>query len=152
MSPRAACRLDTLGFEHVHDYVAGKADWLARGLPVEGEQEPVRRVADVVRDDVVRAGLDERVGDVRERVEESPYRFALVVAPGGTLLGRLRRRHLEGDPDATAESVMEPGPSTVRLDKRADELAEMLRDRGLKTAITTDPEGRLVGIVLLSDL
>ena len=33
MSPRAACRLDTLGFEHVYDYLTGKYDWLARGLP-----------------------------------------------------------------------------------------------------------------------
>jgi hypothetical protein len=36
MSPRAACRLDTLGFEHVYDYMPGKVDWLARNLPVEG--------------------------------------------------------------------------------------------------------------------
>jgi hypothetical protein len=27
MSPRAACRLDTLGFEHVYDYLTGKFDW-----------------------------------------------------------------------------------------------------------------------------
>jgi rhodanese-related sulfurtransferase len=38
MSPRAACRLDTLGFEHVYDYMPGKFDCLARGLPREGER------------------------------------------------------------------------------------------------------------------
>jgi rhodanese-related sulfurtransferase len=38
MSPRAACRLELLGFTQVYDYVAGKADWLAHGLPTEGEQ------------------------------------------------------------------------------------------------------------------
>src|SRR5919198_1059300 len=27
MSPRAASRLEGLGFPHVYDYVAGKADW-----------------------------------------------------------------------------------------------------------------------------
>jgi hypothetical protein len=27
-----ARRLETLGFEHVHDYVPGKADWLAHSL------------------------------------------------------------------------------------------------------------------------
>jgi 3-mercaptopyruvate sulfurtransferase SseA len=31
MSPRAAWRLKTLGFERVYDYVGGKADWLAHG-------------------------------------------------------------------------------------------------------------------------
>src|SRR5688572_23586838 len=37
MSPRAASRLETLGFEQVYDYVAGKADWGSGGLPLEGE-------------------------------------------------------------------------------------------------------------------
>jgi hypothetical protein len=29
MSPRAASRLESLGFTQVNDYVAGKADWVA---------------------------------------------------------------------------------------------------------------------------
>ena len=152
MSPRAACRLAALGFEQVYDYMPSKVDWLARGLPVEGDQEPTRRVKDVVRDDVTRARLDERVGDVRDRVEDSPYGFALVTARDGTLLGRLRKRALDDDPDATAEQVMEPGPSTVRLDTEAAKLAARLRDRDLKTAVATDPEGRLIGVVRLADL
>ena len=36
MSPRAAWRLDALGFEQVFDYVPGKADWSATGLTLEG--------------------------------------------------------------------------------------------------------------------
>ena len=152
MSARAACRLATLGFQQVYDYAGGKIDWFARGLPVEGEQKPVPRVKDVVRDDVVRAGLDERVGQVRTRVERSPYGFALVVSDGGTLLGRLRKRTLEGDPNVTSEQGMEPGPSTVRLDTDARKLAERLHQRDLKTAVVTDPEGRLAGLVRLADL
>jgi rhodanese-related sulfurtransferase len=31
----AARRLARLGYSHVRDYVGGKADWLAAGLPVE---------------------------------------------------------------------------------------------------------------------
>ena len=152
MSPRAACRLATLGFEHVCDYMPGKADWLARGLPIEGDQKPVRRVNDIVHDDVVRASLNEPVGHVRGHVEQSPYGFALVVADGGTLLGRLRKHALEGDPDATSEQAMEPGPSTVRLDTVASELAQRLRQRNLKMGTATDPEGRLAGVVRLADL
>ncbi len=37
MSPRAAWQLEALGFEHVYDYTEGKLDWIAHGLPVEGE-------------------------------------------------------------------------------------------------------------------
>jgi len=152
MSPQAACRLAALGFEHVYDYMPGKVDWLARGLPTEGDQEPAAQVKDVVRDDAVRARLDEPVGQVRERVERSPYGFALVSARDGTLLGRLRRSHLDGDPETLAGQVMEPGPSTVRLDTPAGNLAKRLRDRGLKTAVVTDPEGKLVGIARRPDL
>ena len=36
MSLRAAWRLEAIGFGPVYDYVAGKADWLAAGLPFEG--------------------------------------------------------------------------------------------------------------------
>src|SRR5207244_64364 len=107
MSPRAACRLETLGFEHVYDYVPGKSDWLARGLPTEGELASQLTAGSCAHDDVVTCPLGERVGSVRARIEESPYGFALVVSEGGCLLGRLRRSSLDGDPDASAESVME---------------------------------------------
>jgi CBS-domain-containing membrane protein len=152
LSARAACRLATLGFQEVYDYTPGKVDWLARGLPVEGEQKPVPRAKDFVHDDVARALLDEPVGQVRTRVDQSPYGFALVVSDDGTLLGRLRKRALEGDPNATSEQMMEPGPSTVRLDTEAGKLAERLRQSDLKTAVVTDPEGRLAGVVRLADL
>src|SRR6266851_66135 len=36
MSPRAAWRLESLGFGEVYDYVAGKLDWMAAGLRTEG--------------------------------------------------------------------------------------------------------------------
>jgi hypothetical protein len=38
MSPRAASRLESIGFEQVCDYVAGKADWGSAGLALEGAQ------------------------------------------------------------------------------------------------------------------
>jgi hypothetical protein len=44
MSPRAAWRLEQLGFAHVYDYTAGKVDWLAAGEPSEGEGHPAARV------------------------------------------------------------------------------------------------------------
>ncbi len=34
-SPRAARRLDELGYRNVYDYEAGKVDWRAAGLPIE---------------------------------------------------------------------------------------------------------------------
>src|ERR671931_1864969 len=152
MSPRAACRLETLGFGHVYDYVTGKADWLAHGLDVEGTDAGRTTVGRLARTDVVTNSLDESVGEVRARVEGSPYRFALVVSQGGVLLGRLRRAALEGDPGRTTEEAMEPGPSTVRPDTAPGELAERLRARDLHTALVTNTEGALMGIARLDDL
>ena len=151
MSPRAACRLETLGFARVYDYVLGKADWLAHGLPTEGDQAGVPRAKDLLRDDVVTAQLNEPVGAVRERVARSPYGFAFVLAQDGTLLGRLRKAALDGDPDAAAQLVMEAGPSTVRADTKLEKLAERMRNHNLQAMVVTTPEGRLLGVVRRDD-
>ena len=152
MSPRAACRLEALGFGEVYDYTAGKADWLARGLPREGEKAGERRAFDLVVDDVATCALDDRVGTVRERVAASRYGFAFVVSPGGVLLGRLRRAALEGDGEQTAEAVMELGPSTIRADTELEPLAERMRTRDLTSLPVTTPEGELMGVVRRDDL
>jgi predicted transcriptional regulator len=133
--------------------VPGKVDWLARALPVEGELEHARTAGKLARLDVVTATLDERIGDVRPRVEDSPYGFGLVVHDGDIVLGRLRMSEMkDADDDATAEQTMSPGPSTVRADTETDELAKKLDAKNLKTALVTNPEGRLLGVVLRKDL
>lgn len=146
MSPRAACRLDGLGFAQVYDYAPGKVDWLARGLPTEGRPHE-RRAGELARDDVVTCRPEERIGDIRTRVERSPYGFALVLSADAILLGRLRRQALHGDPDARAGHGMEAGPSTVRAHEPLEPLLERLHARALTTAIVTDPDGRLIGIL-----
>src|SRR5919201_2879393 len=135
MSPRAACRLETLGFERVYDYAAGKADYLARGLGREGTNAHEPRAGDFLRDDVVTCSVDEAIAAVRRRVEASPYGFAFVTSESGVLVGRLRRAALEGEPGRAAGEVMEPGPSTVRPDTAAGELRERLSRRDLSTAV-----------------
>jgi CBS domain-containing protein len=152
MSPRAACRLETLGFTQVYDYVAGKADWLAHGLPTQGTKADVPRAKHALRQDVVTATLEEPVGPIRERVAASPYGFALVVAADSTLLGRLRKAALERRTDTPADQVMEAGPSTVRADRGLEELAERMRRHDLRTMLVTSPEGRLLGVVRRDDV
>ncbi len=89
MSPRAACRLESLGFRAVYDYVPGKSDWLARGVPTVGTQAATRRAHDLARADVVRAALTDPVEELTEHLADSVYPFAIVVSEQGTLLGRL---------------------------------------------------------------
>jgi hypothetical protein len=52
MSPRAASRLETLGYGPVYDYVGGKADWGSAGLPLEGINGSETRAGSHVRTDV----------------------------------------------------------------------------------------------------
>jgi CBS domain-containing protein len=152
LSPRAACRLEALGFSEVYDYTAGKVDWLARALPTEGEEAGTRRAYQLAVDDVVTCGPAEVVAAVAERVASSRYGFALVVSPGRVLLGRLRRAALEGGGDARADEVMELGPSTIRPDTPLNALLERMRKNDLTSMPVTDPEGRLLGVVRRDDL
>ncbi|MEJ7893065.1 MAG: CBS domain-containing protein [Solirubrobacteraceae bacterium] len=152
MSPRAACRLATIGFTHIYDYVAGKSDWLARGLPTEGEKANEPRAIDFAGRDVVTCALTDRVDDVHSQIEASPFGFALVISDGGVLLGRLRRSALDGRGEQAAAEVMEPGPSTTRPDLAPSELYQRLSRSDLRTAILSDPDGRLLGVVRRDDL
>ena len=137
-----------LDFEQVYDYVPGKVDWLARNLPTEGDKADTPRVGAIARDDVVTCRADDPVGPLCQQVKESAYGFALVTTEDGTLLGRLRGSVIdEADPDTTAEAAMSPGPSTVRADTAVSDLRERLDAKDLKTAIVSDPEGRLIGVV-----
>jgi CBS domain-containing protein len=136
----------------VYDYMPGKADWLARGLPRGGEKAGEQRAFELIVGDVVICALDDRVGEVRERVAASRYGFALVVSTGRVLLGRLRRAALDGDPELTAEAAMEPGPSTIRADVQLEPLAERMRRDDLTSLPVTTPEGELLGLVRRDDL
>jgi Mg/Co/Ni transporter MgtE len=152
MSPRAARRLETLGFQSVYDYAPSKVDYMARGLPTEGEKANERRAAEVSRDDVVTASMADRIGAVKSRVDASPYGFSLVTDGDRILLGCLRRDALAGDPQRAVEEVMEAAPSTVRADTRLDDLRKRLDRRGLKTALVSTPDGVLLGVVRRRDL
>jgi CBS domain-containing protein len=133
--------------------VPGKVDWLARSLPTEGDEADRQRVGPLARKDVVTCALDTRVAELRESIEASSYGFALVMWSDGTLLGRVRSSQIrDAADDATAEQVMQPGPSTVRPDLSVDELRKRLDDKDLKTALVSTPEGRLIGVVTRGQL
>jgi CBS domain-containing protein len=135
----------------VYDYVAGKYDWLAYGLPSEGHDANKPTVAGLASTEVVTCGLEDPAAVLRERVGASPFPFVLVVSRTDVVLGRIPRSALAAGGDSTAEGVMEPGPSTVRPNLHLDELVERLRKRDFKFAIVTTPEGRLIGVARRAD-
>jgi CBS domain-containing protein len=125
--------------------VAGKADWFASGLPIEGKLAAVPRIGEVARRDVPVCGLSDRIGDVRERAQEAGWEACAVVNEERVVLGLLRRKELDADPQATAEQVMRPGPTTFRPNVPVKEMAERMRERGARTVLVTTSDGKLVG-------
>src|SRR5438445_10823219 len=98
MAPRAAARLETLGFGQVHEYRGGKLDWLAAGLPTEGENSLHARAGDAARKDVPICSLTDRHGDVRDRLKAAGWDAALRVDLVGVVLGLGRSMQLVNDP------------------------------------------------------
>ena len=151
MSPRAACRLESLGFTQVYDYVTGLTDWTANGLPTEGPLADIPAARDAVRRETPTCLLTERLGDVRERVEAAGERVCIVTSEGGIVLGRLRGDAWDAGSEALVESVMEPGPTTVRPDELLEELTERMRSRGVGTMLVTTSTGKLIGVLYRKD-
>ncbi len=151
MAPRAAARLETLGFGEVHEYKAGKNDWLAAGLPTEGENSRCPRAGEASRKDVVVCGLKDRLGDVRDRAAKTGLEVAVVVDGERVVLGLLRSKQLEMDPDLAVEQAMRPGPSTFRPYVSMKEMAGYMVEHSLENVPITTSDGKLVGVLLKSD-
>ena len=151
MSPRAAWRLESLGFREVYDYVAGKLDWLAAGLPTEGANAALPRAGDVARKDVPTARLDEQLGEVRDRVRRSGWDAVVVVNDERVVLGLLRSKELDKDPGLRLDQAMRPGPSTFRPYVSIKKMAEQMTGHHLENSPITTSDGRLVGLLYRED-
>ena len=151
MSARAAWRLESLGFDRAFRYGAGKADWLAAGLPTDGPEAATPRAGDAVSRDAPTCALDDRLGDVRARLRDSGWTSCIVVNGRRVVLGRLRGAALESPDTETVESVMEPGPATVRPSEPLRELVERMQRRKVATIVVTTPDGVLVGVLRRED-
>src|SRR5260370_14041779 len=151
MSPRAAWRLESLGFGEVYDYVAGKLDWMAAGLRTEGTNAAQPRAGDVSHEDAPPGRVDERLGDVRGRVRASGWEAVVVMNDERVVFGLLRSKELDKDPELRIEVAMRPGPSTFRPYVSIKEMAEKMTAHMLESSPITTSGGRLVGLLLQKD-
>jgi Mg/Co/Ni transporter MgtE len=153
MSPRAACRLESLGFSEVYDYSAGKADWFAAGLPREGALTTKPAVGDLAHAEVPTCTLADEAGAVSERIAKSKFDVCYVVTEDGCLLGELDQKAVRGaDRAARAGDAMRPGPSTFRPNVPLEEMAEYMKKHELTRAPITSSDGQLIGVLLRSDV
>jgi CBS domain-containing protein len=132
--------------------VPGKVDWLAHNLRVEGDSSDLPTAGRVVRDDAALCRRTDRIADVRDLIERSPYPFALVTGDDGTLLGRAPSSVLDTASERPVWDVAEAGPKTFRPHVSVEKVVAVLADKGLRWAIITTPEGRVLGVASREDL
>jgi CBS domain-containing protein len=148
MSPRAAWRLEALGYGPVYDYVGGKADWLAAGLPTEGDRRHPPRVRQAMRSAVPTYSPETPVSEVAARLDKDAEAVCIVVNERGVVRGRLRRNDIHPADTRAAEEVMEPGPTTVRADASLAETFDRMKNRNVADLIVSDPDGVLLGLLV----
>ena len=151
MSPRAAWRLETLGFTQVYDYVGGKADWFAAGLPREGRLTSIPRAGNVARRDDVTCRPTDRISDVFNKVRQDGKETCIVTTEGGVVLGRVRTDRIDAAAQGPVEEVMELGPTTTRADATLESILERLNARNVESILVATSDGRLVGTLHRSD-
>ena len=141
-----------MGFKEVIDYVPGKQGWFDENRPREGQSAEELWIGDVAANHVPTCALKETIGAVRDRLRESGQEACLVVNGQGIVLGMLREQALRGDPEKTAEEVMDPGPKTFRPSVEVEQVLEWMRRHDVRTfAPVTTLEGRLVGAISRAD-
>ena len=90
---------------------------------------------------------------MRRAIADSPYGYALVLSPGGVVLGRVRKSALDalwdGDP---IDTVLEPRPQTIRPHLTEARLEERFEAYGSRTLVVTRPDGTLIGVVRRDDI
>ena len=129
------------------DYVAGKQDWLAVGLPIEGKLAEIPTIGQAAKRDVPTCSLIERLGDVQKRVRELGSNVCVVLNKERVVLGLVRKKLWDSDTEASIEQVMEPGPTTFRPHITVPQMTEYMREKNIQQVLVTTSDGRLVGIM-----
>ena len=125
---------------------------MGAGLPTEGTNTQRPRLVDVVRRDVPTCSLGERLGDIHDRVVAAGWDACVVVSQERVVLGLLRAKELQADPQLSVDHVMRPGPSTYRPFVSVEEMRRTMIERNLESSPVTTSDGKLVGLVRKQDV
>jgi hypothetical protein len=142
MAPRAAVRLEQLGFPEVYRYLLGKTGWLASGQPYEGDP-PGRPLAGEHLREVAACDYRAPLDQAQARIHDG---MCVAVDDQGVVVGRLRRDATERE-DGSVADVMEPGPVTIRASEPLEEITHRMHHANVKQILVTDALGRLLGLL-----
>ena len=138
-----------MGFCDVYDYAAGKADWIAMGLPME-RRETQPRIEQVARKDAPTCSVHDRLGQVRARLPEG-WNVCVVLNADRIVLG-LVDFSAQLDESKSIEDVMRPAPLTFRPGRSVAETCEYLKSKNVPVALVTTSVGQLIGVLRRDEL
>jgi rhodanese-related sulfurtransferase len=147
MSPRAARRLTHLGFAHVYDYVPGKTDWMAAGLPREGQSAHTPSPADIAQRTVPTCHFTSPATEAYERIRAEGQGFCVAVDDDSVVVGMVYPGEQEDAGGKSVEQVMRPGPTTIRANEPLQPLIDRMEKARVDAILVTDAEGRLLGLL-----
>jgi len=120
----------------------GKVDWLAAGLPSEGDDASELRIGAIANKNVATCRLDQRIADLEPKSD-----LYVVVNDERIVLGDLREKALRADPSSLVEQVMNPAPSTYRPNVSVHEMVHSFENSDAQRVLVADADGRLVGVI-----
>ena len=134
----------------VFDYVAGKQDWLASDLPIEGQLAQAGIIGKLADRNVPTCFLTEKANAALNRPGEESQDFCVVVDNAGVVLGLLRNGAVDNG-NRSIDQLMEPGPTTFRPHLSIEQMADYAEKKNLDPILVTTSDG-LVGALRTKDL
>lgn len=146
-------RLEALGFSDVFDYAGGKRDWLAEGMPGEGDRAGELRAGSVARGDAPTCRPGTTVQRLAGRNDVDVWGRCVVTDEEGTVHGLLISETIgSARPEEPVDRVMERAPLTIRPDASLASTLENLEENSSDSVLITTSRGRLLGILFADDL
>ncbi len=145
MSPRAACRLESIGFTDVYDYVGSKMDWIGAGLRFEESDAGKPRLGTLADSSVPTCSLHETLGAARTRLGD--WDMCVAVSESRVVLGLVRAEALGLEDGRPVGTVIQEAPKTYRPHMTPAEVLPDLEAHPRPWLLVTNLDGSLVGIV-----
>lgn len=133
----------------MYRYTPGKADWLAAGFPVEGNNANRPTIRNAARN-IPTCTADEPIAAIRQRLNQE--RACAVVDANNVVLGLLDEKALEAEGHAPAKDRMVLAPLTFRPDRPIQSAKDYFTQHHIEKALVTNSDGQLIGLAMRSDV
>ena len=141
-------RLEAAGFQDIYEYMAGKADGLAMGMPTEGTlaNAPIKNVIH----QLPVCSLGDNLTSVKAQISSESDR-CVVIDQNRVVLGLVDLAVVQ-DYERPIEDVMKAAPLTLRPSVLIAEAVHYFHHTNLAVALVTKSTGELMGGIRISDL